>query len=126
MSQSSHAQAHGVKLDTRRAKATLRKSGKTVKRRRLELKELRSQKGASQELREGTLYQSKSSLLAEPDVDEIAGPVTPAKLSSEEKYRYTFVYFDLETTASETMQKSSSLQLPFQLFASKGSWPLSA
>ncbi|XP_065194251.1 uncharacterized protein LOC135825567 [Sycon ciliatum] len=111
MSPSSHAQAHGAKLDTRRAKATLRKSGKTVKRRRLELKELRSQKGASQELREGTSYQSESSLLAEPDVDEIAGPVTPAKLSPEEKY--TFVYFDLETTGfgddAEIIQLAASV-----------------
>ena len=72
MSPSSHAKAHGAKLDTRRAQATLRKWGKTVKRQRLELKELRSQKDTSQGLGEGTSHQSESSLLAEPDVDEIA------------------------------------------------------
>ena len=65
LSPSKNSKIHGEKMDAKRQRDSLRKSSKVVKRRRLELKDLRSQKLASQEVREGTAYASECSLSGE-------------------------------------------------------------
>ncbi|XP_065198098.1 uncharacterized protein LOC135829628 [Sycon ciliatum] len=98
LSPSRHAEMLGRKMDGKRKRESLRKSSKPVKRRRLELSQLRSSKQSAVEVREGPQYGSECAL--RPSDDHVlpppSGPVSCKPLETSKDTN--LVFFDLETT----------------------------
>ena len=100
LSPSKHSQEHGERLDTLRFQKSRRQAKREVKRRRLELKDARSQKLGATELREGVHYQTECALSGNVDSAEISAPVSLEhyQISPDTK----LVVWDLETTGLGT------------------------